>query len=317
MALTHHSRLDEAEPQWAGLAARHPDLRPSIDLQRRLLGEVLDGLARLDPARTAAVAPTPAAAAAYLRDGVPALRGGPIAVPVEVLAPGLDRCCRHLAEGGAGAVAEHLLETFEAGRLSRASLLEASFTRNDRAIALGASQMGLSPDLVWLVAELATAPFAYALQSTLFAAGETTAVGPALRAWNRGHCPACGSWPALIEQVGGHRFLRCSFCAAAWELQSRRCPYCDGAGPDCPAIVADAARPPQHLEGCPACGGYTKVLDAEAPAPFPLVAVEDLASVDLDRDAADRGYRRPPLLHLGEATTGESRPCEQGRAGPA
>lgn len=314
MAFADQAHLAQAAERWAELAARHPDLQPSIELQRRLLAEMIDGLARLDPERTAALAPAPAAAAGYLRAGVPALRGGPVELPVQALAPSLDRFCRHLAEGGAGAVAEHLVEAFEAGRLSRASLLGASFARNERAIALGATQMGLSPDLVWLVAELATTPFAYALQYTLFHASDTTAVGPALTAWNRGYCPACGSWPALIELVGGHRILRCSFCAAAWELQSRRCVYCDEEGPGLSAIVPDAARPQQYLECGDACGGYTKVLAAEASAPFPLVAVDDLTTFELDREAVRRGYRRPPLVDLGEGMTCQPRRCERDSA---
>ena len=48
----------------------------------------------------------------------------------------------------------------------------------------------------------------------------------ALDDWNHGYCPACGSWPAMAEVVDGHRVLRCSFCAAAWELTTYACVYC-------------------------------------------------------------------------------------------
>ena len=34
------------------------------------------------------------------------------------------------------------------------------------------------------------------------------------------------------------------------------------------------------------------------PTPFPLLAIEDLASMDLDRGAMKRDYRRPELFDL-------------------
>jgi hypothetical protein len=301
MTSGRHGLLEEAARRWTALARARPDLQPAIDLQRRLLGEMIEALERLD----AHVAPPSAADAGALADrlrhGRPALRGGTIDIPVKLLAPTLDRFCRHLSQGGAGAVADHLLETLESGRLNRASLLEASMARNQRAIDMGARQMGLSPDLVWLVGELATAPLAYRLQRRLFEradAQDAVTLRLALEAWDHGYCPACGSWPALIEYVGDTRTLRCSFCAAAWVLSAFRCPYCTA-----PATAAHAPDPtqPQHgLECCQPCGGYTKALRVQAPAPFPLVAIEDLETLALDHAAIEQGYTRPPLAELGQ-----------------
>ena len=46
------------------------------------------------------------------------------------------------------------------------------------------------------------------------------------------------------------------------------------------------------------CANYTKVIESAAPAAFPLLAIEDLATMDLDEGAMQRGYRRPDLVDL-------------------
>src|SRR5918911_1627387 len=80
-----------------------------------------------------------------------------------------------------------------------------------------APALALQRELLWLVAELAVSPFVHALQRLLFGTA-TGDLDAALDSWNRGYCPACGSWPAVAEVVSGHRILRCSFCATGWEL---------------------------------------------------------------------------------------------------
>ena len=68
-----------------------------------------------------------------------------------------------------------------------------------------------------LLRELAASPFAHALNRALL---------PLQSEWNHGYCAVCGSWPALMEVVDGHRILRCSFCASAWERDEYSCAYC-------------------------------------------------------------------------------------------
>ena len=159
---------------------------------------------------------------------------------------------------------------------------------------------------MWLVAELAVSPFAHALQRTLFAGpGEgrlphatdtaVTSLGAALTSWNRGYCPACGSWPALAEVVGGHRVLRCSFCAVAWELATYACVYCEEDADPFVTAAADEERKDRRLELCSRCAGYLKTVDVPALSPFPLLAIADLETMDLDLVAMERGFARPPL----------------------
>jgi hypothetical protein len=168
--------------------------------------------------------------------------------------------------------------------------------------------MGFSPDLVWLIGELGSAPLAHQLSAGL-KAGTTTDLRGAggvrsadlqvgLGPWDRGYCPFCGSWPACIEAHGGARTLRCSYCALGWSLQSSRCVYCGNPGDDFVAAAPDVSRPERRVELCARCSGYTKVIEVREPTPFPLLAIEDLATMHLDQGAMNRGYRRPELFDL-------------------
>jgi FdhE protein len=108
----------------------------------------------------------------------------------------------------------------------------------------------------------------------------------------------CGSWPAFIEVQVRAAELRCSYCALGWSLKSCRCVYCGNYGEDFIAAAPDLSDPERRVELCGRCSGYTKVLDVRASAPFPLLAIRDLATMDLDHGAMSRGYRRPELLDL-------------------
>jgi FdhE protein len=229
------------------------------------------------------------------------LAGEPIPLPVAVLRPALGQLCEALAEGGAGEAATHIRDAIVNGSIETGSLLTASLARNQAAIRTGASHRGLAPDLVWLVAELAVSPFVHALQRSLF--GHTRDASAdlqlALDAWNRGYCPACGSWPALAEVVGGHRTLRCSFCSSAWELRTYACIYCEESGEKFVTAAPDEERKDRRLELCSTCGGYLKTIDLAELSPFPLLSISDIETTDLDVAAMEHGYQRPALKDFG------------------
>jgi FdhE protein len=158
-----------------------------------------------------------------------------------------------------------------------------------------ASHAGVSPDLAWLVAELALAPFAYLLQCRALPSADASPA-PSVNAWDRGFCPACGSWPAIIEgAMHGAHVLVCSFCAARWRLASYRCVYCGNDTDSFVTAAPDPDRPGRRVQLCGECGGYAKGLDVPEPIAFPLAAIEDLASMDLDMIAIERKYLKPPL----------------------
>lgn len=224
---------------------------------------------------------------AKLKRGVPILIGEPIPLPLPLLKSVFLKLCDALAAGGAGEAAEHIKSSVADGAIDAGSLLTASLSRNQDAIRQGAVHRGLAPDLLWLLAELATSPLAHALHRALL---------PSQAGWNHGYCAVCGSWPALMEVVDGHRILRCSFCASAWERDEYSCAYCGESDEEKFRTAApDQERIQRRLELCMSCQGYLKTVDVAALSPFPLLAIYDMETMDLDLAAMEHGYSRPAL----------------------
>jgi len=287
--------MEIAERRWNALAQARPDLAPAVALQRQLLGIVIDLAATLDGRPMPRLSLPPKYIAAKLTRGVPAFAGEPVPLPVPVLGPAVLSLCDALAAGGAAEAATHIRDTVASGNIEVGSLLTASFKRDQAAIRSGATHRGLAPDLMWLVAELAVSPFIHAIQRALFERADGDALRDALAAWAHGYCPACGSWPAVAEVVAGHRTLRCSFCATAWELPAYACIYCGEK--DAPFVTAapNEERKDRRVELCRTCGGYLKTIDLDELSPFPLLAISDIETTDLDVAAMEHGYARPQL----------------------
>ena len=99
----------------------------------------------------------------------------------------------------------------------------------------------------------------------------------------------------MAEVVEGHRALRCSFCAAAWELTTYACVYCAEAGGPFVTAAPDEERKDRRVELCASCASYLKTVDTDVLSPFPLLSIGDLETMDLDVAAMEHGYVRPPL----------------------
>jgi FdhE protein len=293
------SRLADARERWHVLRAHRPDLEPAIALQEQLLTIVIDLAEQLDSRPLLRLSLPPKYVAAKLTRGKPALAGEPLPIPVATLKPSLLALCRALSRGGTVEAADHIGEALESGRMDAGSLLTASLTRDQDAIRTGAVHRGLAPDLLWLVAELGVGPYAYALQRAIFNSPDGSLLA-ALEQWTQGYCPACGSWPALAEIVSSHRLLRCSFCAAAWEMSSYACVYCGEEGEAFVTAAPDQERIDRRLEVCGSCAGYLKTVDLTTLSPFPLVAIADLETMDLDAAAMEHNYSRPPAKDFGK-----------------
>ena len=279
------------------LAAARPELDRALKLQHTLLGRQIDLLEVIRNGGLPGVALPSGYVATKLKRGIPALHGEPIPLPAKLLALSAREFCGHLATSGAGEAASAIGRAFDTDTLDATALLSACFGRDQQRVRFMAGHQGLSPDLSWLVAELALAPFAYLLQCRALPV-DIPNIADAMHAWDRGFCPACGSWPAIVEAAGGANGLRCSFCAARWELSSYRCLYCGNDGETFITAAPDPEAPWRRVQMCGECGGYVKVLEMNAPTDFPLTAIEDLASMDLDMIAIERKYLRPPLPEI-------------------
>jgi FdhE protein len=286
--------LASAERRWNALVDVHPDLEAAVELQRRLIKRVLTLGRTIDAGRLPRLSLPPKYVAAKLSRGIPAFAREPIPLPASLLRSSLVQFCDALAAGGAGDAAAHIGAAIETGKMDAGSLLTACLARDQDAVRTGATHLGLAPDLAWLVAELAVGPVIHAMQRSLLNA-PAPPLADALALWDEGYCPACGSWPAIAEVVRQHRLLRCAFCAAAWERTSYACVYCGESGEAFVTAAPDEQRHDRRIELCSGCGAYLKAVDAAELSAFPLIAIADMETMDLDVAAMEHHYGRPPL----------------------
>ncbi|HUS16785.1 MAG TPA: formate dehydrogenase accessory protein FdhE, partial [Chloroflexia bacterium] len=130
--------------------------------------------------------------------------------------------------------------------------------------------------------------------------------------WSRGTCPVCGAWPLLAELRGLERArrLRCGRCGTDWGLEPLRCPYCGVTDHrHLGSLVPEAGGQMRKVDTCADCKGYLKTFTTLSAWSAPRLAVEDLASVDLDLVALERGYRRPERAAIPLALRIESSPA--------
>ena len=323
--VTHDELLRLAEPRWRVLREQRADLAGAIDLQRVLVTRGLDLGAALDR-QPLPGEPRPAGTlAARLAEGEPVGLDEGIEVDAALVGPYLLGFCDDLAAGGAGAPARHLREVLERGEIDVGSLLAASLGRRQAAIRTRAQHVGVSPDLTWVVAEMAVGPLASRLRRRTFAAAEGHAeLGGALARWGRGYCPACGSWPALAElgdgdeAAGGDRAADGDGAAhrdgaahgegvaladgaalgGAGGGRRLRCSFCgagwpraEGACIYCSArgdalLTAAGSGEGRRAELCRSCGGYLKCVAAGGGGPAPF---ELLPVADLETSDLDAG----------------------------
>jgi FdhE protein len=114
--------------------------------------------------------------------------------------------------------------------------------------------------------------------------------------WSYGYCPVCGGWPTLAEVRGldrTHRW-RCGRCGGDWGFALLRCPYCGEADHHhLGSLVTEGDSETCSVSTCIACKGYVKARTTLQATPPYAVILEDLATVEWDVVALERGYARP------------------------
>jgi FdhE protein len=291
-----------AEAKWDTALRDRPDLEVAITLQRRLINLSIKLISELESLGLPNWTMSTERICIKLNAGIPILRGENIPLPVDILTPALLGFCNELAQSDAKEAVSHLISVLQQHRIDPGSLVAASLARNQHAIRTTSVHIGLSPDLVWLVAELATVPAAFVLQQKLFEPSKKSklnSIHTAMANWNGKGCPACGSWPALAEIRYGHRDLRCSFCGISWSTAILKCVYCGGHEHGIfEIIMPDREKSIYQIELCKSCQGYLKSVDVTTTTPGPLIPITDLATTDLDFTATARGYVRPELSSI-------------------
>lgn len=295
-------RRARAEARWARLAAGSPHLARAVALQRRTVGTQLDLLWAVAPLVAEASVPAETAVLSRLADGLPVLRAALAPLPVDVLTPVAIDLGAAITAASGFAAARRAADALAGREIDAARLLALVYQRDQNAVRQLASEHGVNVDMLWLLGDLVVAPIAHLQQrAALRESDPESPVREALERWDHGYCPACGSWPALAEFFFGERLLRCAFCACTWRPRVDQCVYCGTRDERFATVVPDRNQPGRRIELCKACGGFLKTIDTDTITPFPLVAIEDLASADLDQSALHHGFRRMALRDPGQS----------------
>lgn len=268
----------------AELLAGQPEARPWLEL----VSVVLEGCA--DPAWERAATET--RLQTDRAPGSPLLAGAIIPIDAGFVEAWLRRVLAMV--GQVGPEAGSLRAVASASELAPLALMEAAINADDERLEASGIALGVDAEPLSVAAGLAAIPLLQALRRRFGGA-----VDPA---WSEGTCPVCGDWPLLAEQRGLERArrLRCGRCGSDWAQPGVRCPYCATTGLAARSeLVATQDGESRRVETCTACHGYLKSVSTLRAWTGDEILLADLATVDLDLVALERGFTRPMPRRLG------------------
>jgi len=280
------------ERRMRALLTARPDLEPALALQAEILRETLaearpPDLRLRDPPLTEALR--------KLNAGVPLLDKEPLSLDVHYAADLFERLLNVVvrrADAEASAMADPLVAAANEGRLDPEQLFTEAFLRHHDHVAAMAAAAGIQADFLFSLASVSVAPLARACAARL--APVVDQLDDQV-AWRRGYCPVCGGPPLLGELRGVELrlFLRCAACGLAWPSRRLFCPVCESDNHHALHTLKVEGDQRFSAQLCDGCGAYLKIGNAFEPPPAELLALDDLASADLDVVAVERGYARP------------------------
>jgi FdhE protein len=165
---------------------------------------------------------------------------------------------------------------------------EAAVCLNDDRLAQLAGMAGADARVLGILMQFAILPLLHACERGL---APQVPVG-----WSYGYCPLCGGWPTFAEVRGLERTYRwrCGRCGGDWGSALLHCPYCGEVDHHhLGTLVAEGEAESCSVSICTTCQGYVKVRTTLQSTPAYAVLLEDLATVEWDMVALERGYARP------------------------
>jgi FdhE protein len=160
--------------------------------------------------------------------------------------------------------------------------------RDSQQLENAASRLAVSTDTAAVLGQLCALPL------LLNAAGALSV--ETARRWQRGYCPVCGAWPAIVEMRGiqRERRMRCGGCGSDWLLPVLRCAFCNETDHQkLGSLLSDDSAQHVRIETCATCRGYLKSVTTLGALPYIVLAAKDLSTVTFDLVAHDRGFARP------------------------
>jgi FdhE protein len=237
--------------------------------------------------------------ATRIRQGTPLLHDQPAVVDVHFAADVFSRLVNVLQEHQGEEPdprLQVLVNAATSGALDPERLFAEAFVQHRDHLSEMAAHAAVDGDLLVTLATQAVAPLLRAYAEHLLPAVERLDDGkPDAAIWQMGYCPVCGAWPLLAELRGIElsQFLRCSACASGWRSRRILCTYCRNDDFHQLRTLQVEGDLRFRVAVCERCMGYLKIGNAFDPPPPELVAPDDLASIDLDVMAIERGYRPP------------------------
>ena len=218
---------------------------------------------------------------------VPLLAGVTLSMDITVVGRWSERLMQAAYRSGAPKMST-LNGVHQHKRLNTVDLFKSSLCQNAKWLGKAAVELDVDADALQAVTLLIPVPFLQACNRRW---------APSIaESWSEGYCPVCGAWPAFAEVRGieRSRYLRCGRCGGGWRSRGLSCSYCGMTDhEELVALVPEKSGSRAAIEACKRCLGYVKTfttLQGSSPA---NVMVDDLASVDLDIAALERGYKRP------------------------
>jgi FdhE protein len=147
--------------------------------------------------------------------------------------------------------------------------------------------------------ELDVASLLFLARSCLRPSLESVAEGllkrfPLPSSWLKGHCPICGSLPALLYlHAEGERMAYCSWCGTTWGLHRLQCPCCDNRYHESLGYFQVEEEPHYRVHYCRLCKSYFKQIDTRERLDFPYLPLEELTTLHLDILARKEGWQLP------------------------
>jgi FdhE protein len=169
------------------------------------------------------------------------------------------------------------------------SLLQAALNGDNEPLERTAQVLGLDEAILPIIAHNCLKPFLHAWQKTMAPLVDVSA-------WQKGHCPFCGSPPILAELRGPQRarYLRCGLCGADWPFVRLQCAFCGNLEHQSLGILQLEQDPELvSIQQCAVCHAYLKMVVTLEPIAADLLPLADLSTVSLDIIAAKHGFSRP------------------------
>lgn len=180
-----------------------------------------------------------------------------------------------------------LLRGIDAGDIDPAELLTLAAPGDLAGFSARIARVTADWELPWTLAHHALRPFLHEVRSRAPLDG--------IGVWQRGECYVCGAAATFAELQDDDqvKHLRCAECGADWHHPRLQCHNCGNEDHATLRYLYVEGSDHRRVEVCDNCHSYLKVIASFTPTAPELLVVEDLATLELDFLAQQKGYGRP------------------------